>query len=547
MKLSKREITLFAVLGVVLGSIVYYKYIIIPQTAIASSVSVDRKQKRNELERFKTDIASKHKLKVELIKLQKKLNNNSEDYFLTLDQEEIILLLNDFAKDTDVKVEAITFEEPREEILGENEDGDESTESSDSKQVKEKDKQEDNQNKKNKDKTDESKATVKDEIEEDAGDNLDVYTVNLEYESSYASLLDLLKLITNHDKRIMIKDINIKKEETENQNIKGNITLDFYVIGRILGEEHELYAWGINPLKTLEDPFTQFNGYHIVKEEENDASQEESKSSTEEPSSTENSPSENVENKSESPNTSSASSGLNQMTSSNISNNTSYTVNSGLTINQANISDSSSGPSNNKPLEPQKTNVPSKPPKPVKPSNPANSGGNNQGVNNDKSKIETKEIFNFEDMKLLSFKSEKNDENIKGEISLNKDNKIQGKSSLSVKYNFLENRNNNLAKVSFENGLKIIDKPKYISLFVNPIEKNNCVLGVIIKDGIGEEHKLTLTKNLDWSGWKTLLVELPESIKDPIVESLYIESINDNEKVAGNLLMDGLKLIYVNK
>ena len=549
MKLSKREITLFAVLGIVLGSIVYYKYIIVPQTAIAASVSKDRNQKRNELERFKTDIASKHKLKVELIKLQKKLNNDSEDYFLTLDQEEIILLLNDFAKETNVKVEAITSEEPREEILGEDEDGDESNESSDSKQVKEKNKkEEDDRDKKDKEKTEkteQSKATVEGETEEDEEDNLDVYTVNLEYESSYASLLDLLKLITNHDKRIMIKDININKEETENQSIKGNITLDFYVIGKMLGEEHALYAWGANPLNALHDPFAQFSGYYVVKQQEDSNSQEEISSSTEEASLSENSSSENTDNSSKSDNlsdTSNTPSGLNQVLSSNISN--------------SNVNNKPLGPQNiivpSRPSKPQtniKPVIPNKPQTPSKPTGSENTGStgeNNQGVDDNKQNIKIKDVFTFEDKNTLSFGPEIKDEYITGELSLKYDTEFQ-RDCLNIEYNFLENRKSNLAKLSFKNGLEIADQPKYISVSVKSIEKSNCGLGVIVKDYKGKQHKLVLTKNLDSDDWKTLVVELPSHIKNPVIESLYLESISDNEKLTGNIGMCDLKLTYINK
>lgn len=532
MKLSKREFTLVAVLGLVLGSIGYYKYIIVPQTAIAASASVERAQKRNELVNFKTDIASNHKLKVELMKLQKKLNSESESYFLTLDQEEIILLLSDFAKETNVKVEAINFEEPRVEIL-EEEEGDEKSVSVDSSEEMKEKKEVKKEEKEKKEDSSETKVTVEGDLEEDESDNLDVYTADLEYESSYASLLELLKLITSHDKRIMIKDININKEETENQNIKGNISLDFYVIGKILGEEDSIYAWGATSGSILADPFSQFIGYYKPKEEDNSDSEETADEDNDDSLLSANvsgaKNTEKIEDKSSSNN-------LNISSELNISGNSSSSVkDTGLGSNGNNTKPGNTG-STGESGGSQNGNV-SKPNKPINPEKPE-----------DKPKEIIKELFTFEDMSLLSFGSTINEDIIKGEMILNKEKKIQGESSLNLKYDFVEKRRYNQAEVSFTNGLEITEQPKRLSLSVYPIEKNNCSLGVIVKDREGEEYRLPLTNNLDWDGWQTLSVALPIDINYPAtVKSVYIESRGRYVKLTGDLLMDDLKLIYLNE
>lgn len=241
LKLSKREFTLLAVLGVVLLGIVYYKFIIIPQTASAETFKTQRDQKRNQLETLRDDIASQKKLEIELLDLQDKIKENSQRYFLTLDQEEIILILNEFVEGTKVKLKAVNFEEPRVEAVGakEGEDGESQPQP-------------------------ETEENTGENVEDKDSTSLDVHTVSLEYESDYYSLLDFLKNISSYDKKIMIKNININKEDTG--KIAGNTTLEFYAIGKIIDQEELLYAWEPDQGSIVGDPFLEFKGYTIAKE-----------------------------------------------------------------------------------------------------------------------------------------------------------------------------------------------------------------------------------------------------------------------------------------
>lgn len=241
LKLSKRELTLVVALGVILLGIVYYKFIIVPQTASAQTFKVEREQKRNQLQTFRLDVASQKKLEIELLNLQDKIQDQSQRYFLTLDQEEIILILNEFVEGTKVKLKSVNFEEPRVEAVGESEGEEDESQSQ----------AETGEN------TDEN-------TEDKDSTNLDVHSVSLEYESDYYSLLDFLKNISSYHKKIMIKNININKEDTG--NITGNTTLEFYVIGKIIEGQELLYAWEPDQGNVVGDPFLEFNGYTISKE-----------------------------------------------------------------------------------------------------------------------------------------------------------------------------------------------------------------------------------------------------------------------------------------
>ncbi len=521
LKLNKRELTLVVILGIVLSSVVYYKYIIVSQKTVIASAIIKRDKKRNELTKFRTDMASKQKLKDELIKFQKKLDSESKSYFLTLDQEEIILLLNDFAKETSIRVEAINFEEPKVEVLAGDEKGEKNAKLDELKEKKE-----------NYDKTN---VTEKENSEKDESDSLDVYTVNLEYESSYASLLELLKLITSYEKRIMIKDININKDEIENQNIKGKIALDFYVIGKILGEDGPLYAWGANLAGTLDDPFSKFTGYVPKKDESNVLKDSDGAINENSSLGAKILGASNVENNEDKDNLNPKGKSSEISVPSN-SNNSKKPKNSkkseGVSSNESNKTPANSSGSGNSGNIKKPVNTPKKPINTQKPDN--------------KPKDIFKELFAFEEMKSLSFESD--DKNVKTAMNLNKDKKTQGKSSLSLEYDFVEKREYNSVYLSFKNRLEIKEQPKSLSISVEPIEKNNCTLGVVVKDREGIEYRLPLTNNLDWDGWQTLMTTVPIDINYPAtVDRVYIESRGHYVKLTGDLLMDDLKLIYVHQ
>ena len=509
LKLNKRELTLVSVLGIVLFSFVYYKFLIVPQIAKAERISIEREQKRNELATFRTDMASQSKLEVELMKLKDKIEEESESYFLSLNQEEIIILINEFVKDTEVKLTAVNFEEPREEVLGEEVvEGEAPVEppvksSEDSESVKE-----DEETKINSDGD-----LIKSE-EEKTSDIIDIHTVNLEYESEYYSLLDFIKNITSYQKKIMIKEISVNKDEEG--KLKGSITLDFYVIGKIIKDEEFLDAWQPDVDGMVGNPFSEFSGYYDAK----DAKKDESNPIATPTVTDKDSSKKNEETKPSNitkPN--SNTSGSSGSGSDGISN-TSDGKGNGDTGSSSGNNGSSGG------------------------SGSGNAGGNSGSVQEDKKPVSlNKTLVNFESMDNMFFIG--NNKDILGTVQLNKDKKVEGNSSLSLKYDFVEKRQHNMANISFNNKAVIQTQPEGISLAIHPVQKNGGSVGIIIRDREGDEHKLKLTDDLNWDGWKTVSVDLPIEINYPaIVERIYVETFEFSEKLTGDMLLDDLKMIY---
>ena len=229
MKLSKREVISISILALILISICIHKLIIQPQEEQFRFLKNQRDTKKSQLLRLKKDVSSESKLYAETLKLKEQIYSKSENLFTSITQEDIILLIDEFSVSTKLKIPSINFPETRIESI---------LQKSDKEDEKKNDKEEDL--------------------------DLKVYSADLKYKGYYYSLLDFLKKISSYDKKIIIKDLNIYKDD--DGYIKGNIILDFYTIGDIVAMKESIYTWESNTESVVGDPFLEFNDYLIYKQ-----------------------------------------------------------------------------------------------------------------------------------------------------------------------------------------------------------------------------------------------------------------------------------------
>lgn len=334
----------------------------------------------------------------------------------------------------------------------------------------------------------EDQASSNDDGEEKPRIDLEVRSAQLEYEGYYYSFIDFLTQVADYKRKIIINDITVAKDE--DGYLRGNIALDFYSIENILQSEEELYAWEPNLGYVVGDPFSQFGDYA-----DNKATDEKERNDKDRD--------------------------LQRVEAQ-----TASTETSG-----GNKSEPTSGGAMNTILD-KLENI-----------------GKDTDTSKPKDEIELldrgKTVLDFEKKESMFFVG--NNKDIKGSIDLNKKKKTQGESSLNLKYDFVEKRKHNMANISFNNNVLIKDQPESISLSINPIEKNNASLGVVIRDREGIDYKLKLTDDLNWNGWKTVGSDLPIDINYPaIIERIYVETEDFDEKLTGNMLIDDLRLIYAN-
>ena len=498
MKLSKRELIAVSALLVTILLLGIFKFIIMPQRAKLNVLETTRVEKLAELNKLKADAASNGELYVELLSREQEVNEKADKFFREVNQEDIILLIQQFSTQSGLNIPNITFPENRIEQVqlpldeAAKKDAVEGTEAVETPPATEGD-----------------APVLNEEGEEVPTVDLVVHSADLEYAGAYQSVIDFLKFVSSYDKKILIKDIKVVKNE--DSSLTGNIVLDFYSIENILGTEDNIFEWEPN-LDSIEgDPFAQFGDYIKQKQAEaqklkaeEDAKNKANASKPEEKADSKKEPVGNKPIATVTPKPIDGDKGSG--TSGSTSGGTSSGINGG--------SGNTGGNSGSGSVEPEK--------KPV-------------SLN--------KTLVNFESLDNIFFIG--NNKDILGTLGLNKDKKVEGNSSLSLKYDFVEKRQHNMANISFNNKAVIQTQPEGISLAIHPVQKNVGSVGIIIRDREGDEHKLKLTDDLNWDGWKTVSVDLPIEINYPaIVERIYVETFEFSEKLTGDMLLDDLKMIY---
>lgn len=255
MKLNKREKILILVLALILVSFLLYSYVIKPQRESLETLKGDRSVKLRQLSELKEEIASESKLYIELLSLEDEINSKAEGYFTKITQEDIILLIEEITNTAKLKVPDIDFPESRVEevflpepvVEGATSDTAVPAEGEAPAPAE----------------GEEPPPPPADGEEEKPKVDLKVHSADLKYEGYYYSFLDFLKGISEYEKKIIVKDIKVTKDE--DGYIRGNILLDFYSIENIIQDGEELYAWGPNLGYVVGDPFLQFGDYTAKK------------------------------------------------------------------------------------------------------------------------------------------------------------------------------------------------------------------------------------------------------------------------------------------
>lgn len=476
MKLNKREKILIGVLALLLIGFLLYSFILKPQREKIENLKSDRRTKLDQLSALKEEISSESKLYIELLSLEDDINNKADGFFRKVTQEDIILLVEEMSNTTKLKVPEIDFPEGRIEdvILKDPEETKETDGEVESEEGEEGE--------------EDTQLLTEEELAELPKVELKVNSADLKYEGYYYSFLDFLQSISEYERKIIVKDINVSKDE--DGYLRGNIALDFYSIENIVQDGEEMYAWGPNLGYVVGDPFSQFSDYEAQKR----ANESQSKSDETQ--------------------TASNDEGSASFDPGSREGNDFFTAIKDKIDNTIGKGSSDSG---------------------------SDSSGKKD---NDTEFIDRgKTVLDFDKKDTMFFVG--NNRDIKGSLEINKKKKTQGEGSLNLKYDFVEKRKHNMANISFNNNVLIREQPEILTLSVQPIEKNDAALGVVIRDKEGIDYKFELTDNLNWNGFRTLGIDLPIEINYPaIVERIYVETDDFNVKLTGDLLIDDMRLIY---
>lgn len=227
MKVTKREQMLIGVLLLVLLGYAFYNFIYTKQIQKISVLKASRDTYSQKWEQAKVKIASKDKIKEQYKTLSAKILLGTDKLFPTIQQEEIIVILDKMIKDSNL----------HSELLGFSEISSEGASVDTSKAAIIEDKTKNTTNEIDKLVRDFNGNTIKDanseKINADNSKVIDTYKmqVTFNFKGSYDELTSFIEQVEDYNKKIIIN--NIKLTGTDGSNVSGTILLDFYGVPKL--------------------------------------------------------------------------------------------------------------------------------------------------------------------------------------------------------------------------------------------------------------------------------------------------------------------------
>lgn len=347
------------------------------------------------------------------------------------------------------------------------------------------------------------------------GEKLKLNAAELSFQGDYQGLNRFLEKLSKYEKRIIVDKIDIEKDEDD--NLTGTVQLKLYSLENVVSETKSLFKWDQKKNYKASDPFNPFSSYvATIKRQEREAEEKEKE--------------EEEKTKKESEKTSSSSTS----TSSNSSNGnkTSTSSNSGSSSNSSTSSKPSTSTSTTTTPTPTPTPIPVPVPVPTPTPTPTPAPV---------PEIPNTLVESFENSwTFFTVGLPKNE--VSSSLALNSD-KTEGNNSLSLKYNFLNHRKSSSINLGFINEISVKSSYAKLTIDIKPLTKTTHKLGIVMTDSKGKVHDIELAKAQNWTGWKTIEVEIPKDASFPVsFQRIYAESTDYGAELEGNILMDKLKL-----
>ena len=136
-------------------------------------------------------------------------------------------------------------------------------------------------------------------------------------------------------------------------------------------------------------------------------------------------------------------------------------------------------------------------------------------------------------------------QSVVGSVALDSNAK-EGKSSLKLQYDFTQTDETRAAYITFDSNKTVISTPaNSIGVWAHATNPATHWIRGKVKDASGAEYVIDFKKNIDWTGWKYLTAPLPANMVYPIkFERLYVVETDATQKIAGQILFDGLEASY---
>ncbi len=261
-KLSKREKILLGLLGIVIIVFSYYKFIIIPSFNEINILKEKIQKYKSEYEEMGVDISSLDNLDNNYKVLNVKITMLENGLFSGIIQEKIIEILDEMLNNSGLDGKSIVFSDIAKDSVFQEKNSEDNEINITEELVNQyfgilSDTLE---------KESESDSTKKDEEinQENKDIKVDKMTVTIDFEGTYAELMNFIYELENYSKKIIINEIKINSNYEENI-LQGNIALDFFAIKKLHTIDEEYGKWDYDNEYGRENPFHTYTGYQSSK------------------------------------------------------------------------------------------------------------------------------------------------------------------------------------------------------------------------------------------------------------------------------------------
>lgn len=245
MKLSKREQIMLAILGILVVVASFYIFFLKPKLEELDRYKREASDLQQKVESTKTDFDLELQVEKNYKKLYEKINAITQEFYPSIEQEKIIVTLDKFFKKTNVTGNTINFSKLGLSEVKERGITNRETEENQIDKIVN-----DYYNKKDKLNT----GSIDKKTSEREVIKLESMSTTLYISGKYEECIDLVSEIQKHDKRIIIKNLNLVKDE-ENNTLAGSMILQMYAIPTLILQNGEYYKWEYNREYGKDNPF----------------------------------------------------------------------------------------------------------------------------------------------------------------------------------------------------------------------------------------------------------------------------------------------------
>lgn len=208
MKLTNREkkMLLGLIVVVLLGG--YLKFVIMPQSDKINEAKATLDNKKEDLIKIRTIVASEHQLNEREYDLKRDITNMGYKYFSSIQQEQLIVIINSLLQESAIDVSSISFSNIARQDLD--------------------------------------------------GIYLETMTINLPFEGEYQEIMSFLEKLRRYDKRIIVK--NVDMSNGSKGKLTGSLAIDFYSVPNLLDSQRGHMVWSRDG-NYNKNPFEVFDEY----------------------------------------------------------------------------------------------------------------------------------------------------------------------------------------------------------------------------------------------------------------------------------------------